>query len=209
MVTDFFDDSGFTPDKPSYQQNKPKFNKFKSKDEPYDGVYQAYAILLNKGVPDNELDYIKSLIPKLSKDYILRTSGLEPNELFYNLADKKELYLPWRDFNNLQSKFTWTDDKALEICSIFSPTFKDIKDSVKKIIATSVRVILGNTLKSRVTFFITYSEDGCESVKNKSFKTGNVGLPIALASTIKIPVFNLGNPESKAKLERYLGLSNE
>lgn len=61
------------------------------------------------------------------KNFILRSGGASgADSAFENGCDiqngKKEIYLPWKNFNNNSSKLYYISDKAKQIAKEFHPT---------------------------------------------------------------------------------------
>jgi len=174
-------------------------------------IYKAYVGTGNRDVPDAIKNTIKSIATKLeAKGYTLRTGGLDGSEAAFETDIKLiELHLPWKGFNDKDSKFTFTPKMALAIAKMFHPTFSTLKPAIQTLLAKNVRLIMGKDLKSMAMFVLCWSEDGAETISEKSAKTGNVGHAIAIANHMKIPVFNLGKLDTEKRLMTYLGLSHE
>lgn len=199
-------------------QNKQQGNKnafFKRKEEEIDmdnyELYKTYVGTGNRDIPNNIKDQIKRLAHELeSFGYILRTGGLDGAEqAFEEGTSKLELHLPWRGFNDKESKFTFTPKAALAIAKKFHTAFDTLKPAIQTLLAKNARLVLGKDLKSPAMFMICWSEDGAETIIEKTARTGNVGHAIAIAAYMKIPIFNLGKHDAEKRLKHYLGLSNE
>lgn len=174
--------------------------------DPDTSTYRPYALILDKNVPPDILAKAEALVKNLSEQgYTLRIGMAEEFESrFEALAERKEVILPWRDFNNHTSKLTFTNDRALAVAKQFHPTFDSMKPAVQKFLARNARLIFGSEMKSRAIFLICWTEDGCEHVKDRLSSTGFVGHPIAIASSEHVPVFNLARPETELRLQRFL-----
>ena len=169
-------------------------------------IYKAYACLGNKEAPQEVIDHMVRLVQDLDREgWTLRTSGGEgPEERIEIETERKEIHLPWAKFNNRESKFCRNDKNANDIVSSFHPTFGSLKPAVQAIVARQAHVILGKDLRSPVRFLICWSEDGAEDGKTKSIKTGYMSMPIAIAHSLSIPIFNLKNPDALQRLKNYL-----
>jgi hypothetical protein len=181
---------------------------FQRKEEPpSDKLYMPYAALGNENPPAHIIDLINKFAKELEDaGYTMRTGGMKGTEDLFEKAVSvlKEIHLPWRDFDQKESKFTYTPDNAKLIAARFQPGWDGLKPFIQTFLAKNVRVLMGKDLKSPVLFLITWSEDGAESAREKSAKTGNAGHGIAVASELRIPIFNLGRPESVQRLRAYL-----
>ena len=64
--------------------------------------------------------------------------------------------------------------------------------------------VMSDTFDNIVDCVICYTPDGVEKSKDVTVgKTGGTGLAISLADTIGIPVFNLANSDSVARIKEF------
>ncbi|MCK9516989.1 MAG: hypothetical protein M0Q87_13270 [Ottowia sp.] len=193
--------------------NKGSFKKggFKKREEDEGPValYKPYVGSGNPDTPPHILQKMEDLARELElHGYTLRAGGLDgPETAFENgTSNLKEIHLPWKGFNNKDSPFTFTSNRAKEIASQYHNAYKGLKPAIQTILAKNVRVVTGKDLKSPALFAIVWSEDGAESNREKSMKTGNVGHLIAIADSMRIPIFNLGKSDAEERLRRYLDI---
>lgn len=195
------------------QFNKGGYNggRFKKQEPEEIALYKPYVGAANKDTPSDVQAKFKLIAAELaSHDYTVRTGAMhEVDEIFENVDGKKELHLPWRDFNNKESKLTFNSPLALYVAKLFQPNFDTMKPFLQAFLAKNARLILGKDLKSRAMFVITWSEDGAETIIEKTSKTGNVGHLIAIANAMKVPVFNFGKPDAEKRLRAYLNLTSK
>ena len=173
-------------------------------------LYKAYVGTGNKEAPSNVLETMKRLSSELSGfGYTLRTGGLDgPDQAFEDGDPKCELYLPWRGFNNRESKLTFNTPESLGTARMFHTGFDGLKPAIQAFLAKNARMVLGKDMRSPAMFVLCWSEDGAEHQREKTQRTGNVGHVIAIANALKIPVFNLGKPDAETRLKTYLELSH-
>lgn len=173
-------------------------------------LYKPYTVTANKEIPDNVLENIKKIIKELEiKGYILRTGGMDgPEDAFEKSTSKKEIYLPWRGFAEKESKFTYAHPAAKILAARYQSGFDGLKNFVQAFLIKNVRIVLGTETKSPSLFMIVWTEDGAESLSEKSVRTGNSGHAIAIASDLGIPIFNFGKPDAEQRLRKYLNLAN-
>lgn len=199
--------------KPNNYNNGNKSSFFKRKEEEIDidnyELYKTYVGTGNRDVPATIAEQMKRLAHELETfGYTLRTGGLDGSEQAFELGTTKlELHLPWRGFNEKESKFTFTPKAAIAIAKKFHTAFDTLKPAIQTMLAKNARLILGKDLKSPAMFMICWSEDGAETLLEKTSRTGNVGHAIAIAAYMKIPVFNLGKQDAEIRLKNYLGIS--
>jgi len=172
-------------------------------------IYKPYAVTGNRDMPAHLVTKMIELVKKLEGlGYTLRTGGLEGiEEAVENAAmieTKKEVILPFRDFNQKKSKFTYVSDRAHAVAKLFFPSYDTIKKGAQLFLAKNARLVMGNNMVSPALFLLCWTEDGVEAARDRTMRTGFTGHPIAIASTIGIPVFNLGNPSAEQRLSLYL-----
>lgn len=188
--------------KPPWNSRQP----FKRPEETDMTLYKPYAATGNKDCPPEILRKFEELAKMLeTQGYTARIGGLEGiEETVEKTQVKQELILPFKEFNQKQSKFTWASERAFAIAKMFHPTFDSIKKGAQYFLAKNARLILGDKMNSPALFLICWTEDGAESAREKTSRTGFSGHPIAIASAIGIPIFNLGKPDAEQRLKLYL-----
>lgn len=121
--------------------------------------------------------------------FILRSGGADGSDLCFEHGSdmakgQKEIFIPWKDFNNSQSELYNIPDKAFDIAARIHPNWANLKDSVKRLHARNVMQILGEDLKTPVKFVACYTKNGEEK--------GGTRTAIVLAKQHNIPIFNYG-----------------
>ena len=136
------------------------------------------------------------------KGFTLRSGGADGSDLLFenNHKGKKEIYIPWKGFNNSNSNLFIQPPGASEIAFTVHPIYENLKDSVKKLHDRNVLQVLGQDLKTPSDFVVCYTSDGCEKHKERTSKTGGTGTAISVASNRGIKVINVKNDESYEKL---------
>ena len=195
-------------------QAKPEYNKkpfFEKKEDLSEGVlYKPFVVTGNRDTPVTVLEVMHRLVQELEYfGFTLRTGGSEGADDVAEKASKTvELYLPWKPFNEKESKLYFNSKQSKDIAKMFHPGYDALKPAIQAFLARNVRMVLGDKLRSPVMLVICWSEDGAESVKEVTSKTGTVGHVISVASAMKIPVFNLSRPNAEPRLKQYLELKN-
>ena len=95
------------------------------------------------------------------KGWTLRSGAADgPDLAFENGVQKrKEIFLPWRGYNNSTSTNYIISDKAYDLVSSFEDNWKYLKEGHKKILAYNVHQVLG-------TIFNLANKDSLERVKS-------------------------------------------
>lgn len=190
-----------------YQNNGGQNNhRFERKPETDLSLYKPYAFTANNDIPEEVMSRICDIMRDLERrGYTLRTGGMEgPEDTAEKAVEKKEIHLPWKDFNEKKSKFTWTSERAMAVAKMFHPAFDSMKKGVQIFLAKNARLVLGNKVDSPALFLLTWTEDGAESAREKTARTGFSGHPISIASALRIPIFNFGREGSFDRFDHYL-----
>lgn len=178
----------------------------KSADDGDLSLYKPYVIAANNDVPPEILTKFDELAKWLeSLDYTVRVGGMEGIEdRIEKLIGKKEVHLPWKGFNEKESRFTYNSPRAFAIAKMFSPTFDTLKKGVQIFQAKNARLIMGDKMNSPALFLLCWTEDGAESLRERTGRTGFTGHPIAIASGVGIQIFNLAKPDAEQRLKFYV-----
>ena len=96
---------------------------------------------------------------------------------------KKEIYLPWKNFNSNKSNLIFDDDiEAINIAKKYHPAYNGLSQGAKRLISRDSYQVLGKDLKTPSKYIICYT-DG----------TGGTSQALRIAEDIQIniPIFNL------------------
>lgn len=110
----------------------------------------------------------------------------------------KQIFIPW---NGFQKKREDTQtflplDEAGDLAAKIHPYYRTMRRPNKLLIARNMHQIMGPDLDIPTKFVVCWTKDGCTDHHTYTpQKTGGTGSAIALASTQKIPVFNLFHPQ--------------
>lgn len=191
---------------------KSSFNRFQRREEPEGPAefYKPYVGTGSREIPPAVAETLKRVAAELEKaGYTLRSGGnLGAEDILEKATTKSEIHLPWKGFNDKDSKYTFTTNAAKELAAKFHPAWEGLKPFIQAFLAKNVRMIMGKDLRSPALFMITWTEDGAESVLEKSPRTGDVGHAIAVAHELRIPVFNFAKPDAEHRLKNYLKLTD-
>ena len=186
-----------------YGQNQSFKRRFPSK-EPEGPVelYLPYTIHLNPNFPAQKLDELCAIVKRFSEfGYTLRIGGGNEHEVALEPhAQRLELYLPWKGFNQRESKFSYNSESAKKLAALFHPGFEQLNYPIQAFIARNVRMMVGSNLKSPTLALIVYSEDGATKLQDIGQKTATARTVITLANYLRIPVFNLANENALASI---------
>ena len=131
-----------------------------------------YTGIGSRNIPDTYFNLIIAIAEYMAKQgYILRSNG------------KKEIYLPWKNFNGNKSNLIFDDDiEAINIAKKYHPAYNGLSQGAKRLIARNGYQVLGKDLKTPSKYIICYT-DG----------TGGTSQALRIAEDIQIniPIFNL------------------
>jgi hypothetical protein len=111
--------------------------------------------------------------------------------------DKKEIFLPWRRYNDNQSMLhpgMWPFEK-LEADTVekFHPRPDALSQGAYKLHMRNVRILRGLTGAERSKFVICWTQNGAIR--------GGTGMALRIAQDRSIPVINFGSAKTPAELE--------
>jgi len=169
-----------------------------------------YTGIGSRETPNDILWKMVFLAAKLAKlNWILRSGGADGADSAFEFGcdkaqGKKEIYLPWKDFNKNKSPHFLIPAKAYDISAEVHPHWNYLKLPVKKLMARNAQQILGENLDTKSIFVVCWTPDGCISDETRSQKTGGTGQAISIASLCDIPVFNLQREDAEDNLMKFL-----
>lgn len=148
----------------------------------------------SRNTPPAVMKQLKKLAIYLdNKGWTVRSGGAEGADTAFEVASKKVIYLPWKDFNGKKGVVPASNNIAVELARRHHP----------KMIRSTYQV-LGDDLNSPSKFLLCWTPDGATSDKERSYKTGGTGLAISIASEYNVPVFNLRNKGAFEKFRKFL-----
>jgi hypothetical protein len=107
---------------------------------------------------------------------------------------KKEIYLPWKGFNNNPSQLLWPQ-AAWKIAEEIHPAWDRCSVNAKCMHSRNVCQCLGYVLNTPSDFLICWTENGEEK--------GGTATAIRLARKYKIKIFNLGEEKALDRFRKF------
>ena len=144
-----------------------------------------YAGIGSRETPLEIKEKIKIVVEHLnSLDYILRSGGAPGADTFFEeFAEKKEIYLPWREFNGNDSTLYRPTKESMEMAMKYHPNWYRLSVGARKLMARNCQQVLGQNLNLPVDFVVCWTKDGG--------KTGGTGQALRIADDLNIPIYNL------------------
>jgi hypothetical protein len=164
-----------------------------------------FAGIGSRQTPKEIIPVIEELSQQLTQlGFILRSGGADGADSFWENAynkfeGKKEIFLPWKNFNNNPSELYGVCPLALKLAEKFHPNWSGLSSAAKKLHARNGYQVLGKDLKTLSEFVICWTP-------NASMK-GGTAQALRLAKYFNIPIFNIADDSQKIKLDNYLNLN--
>lgn len=192
--------------RPNYQKgNAPKAPEMKE-------LYKPYLIAGGNDFPTNKTAELRSIVELLDKhSFTARVNGMRGmGEVAEELVKqtRHELHIPWKGFDDKESKFAWAHPFASELLLQMMPSAESLSPGIQKMMTTYIRMMLGSNLNSPVLFSVIYTPDCAEKPPEKSKDTGNAEMIITLSHTYRRPVFNIAKPDCEKRIRHFLGLTD-
>lgn len=183
---------------------------FQRKEDVLQDAYIPVAFHVEKDFPEEVKSQIFDIASKmLGKKMTVRINADDKAFIDRLMAlnnDKVEVYLPWRGFNQIESKRTFNTITCKDIAAKHFIGWEKIPDSVKAIMAAQVRMMFGDRNNSIALCLITWSKDGASKPMEVSKDTGRVSFVIKMAASYGFPVLNLQRPQALAAAEKTFNL---
>ena len=132
------------------------------------------------------------------KNFILRSGGADGADSAFedgcdNSKGKKEIYLPWKNFNDNSSKYYNVSDAALALAKKYHPTWESLSRGVRLLHGRNCYQVLGLDLYTPSLFVICW---------HKGF--GGTTRAVRIAKASSIPVYNLFVKSERMELKSFL-----
>jgi hypothetical protein len=144
-----------------------------------------YAGIGSRETPIELKETIKIIVEHLNnKDYTLRSGGAPGADSFFEeYSTKKEIFLPWKDFNGNDSPLHKPSFDSYDMAKKYHPNWGRLSLGARKLMARNCHQVLGHDLKTPVEFIVCWTKDGGE--------TGGTGQALRMGETMGIPIYNL------------------
>lgn len=123
--------------------------------------------------------------------FTLRSGGAQGADNAFEKGVKnpahKEIFLPWRLFNNNTSGRYIVGDDAIRMAAHFHPAWHNCSHAARKLHGRNSYIIMGENLDDPVDFVLCYTPNGNGK--------GGTGQGMRIAMHYGIPVFDLGKDE--------------
>lgn len=168
-----------------------------------------YAGVGSRETPPDALADMYRLAKELAPHLTLRSGAADGADSAFEAgaADARgprEIYLPWKGFNNHASALHEVTPAALARASKVHPRWDTLGQGPMKLHGRNVFQVLGKSLEDPVEFVVCWTADGCESSRERRATTGGTATAIVLAEQNAIARFNLQRDSSRERLAQML-----
>lgn len=173
-----------------------------------------YAGIGSRETPKEVIDQMRQFAYQAAKKgWVLRSGGANgADTAFEDGCDdgkgKKEIFLPWREFNQNSSPLYSVDDRALALAKEIHPAYNSLSRTAKLLIGRNMHQVLGKTLSQPVACVVCWTPDSCKHHTQYTRTTGGTGSAIALASILDIPIFNIRSLIDWFECCEFIGIPN-
>ena len=126
------------------------------------------------------------------RGYVLRSGGAVGADAAFEAgvsdSSLKEVYLPWRGFNQRHSQYEGVDLKALQMAESFHPAWDRLSTGAKELHARNCYQVLGRGLDDPSAFVVCWTKSGKMA--------GGTAQALRIARHYGISVLNLGNDKN-------------
>lgn len=149
---------------------------------------KRYSGIGSRETPSDILNLMISIASFMERSgYVLYSGGANGADSAFERGVKeiehKKIFLPWKRFNNNPSPLFNVSKEAMEIAKIYHPSWKNLSNPVRRLMARNGYQVLDESLTEPVDMVICYTIDGKE--------TGGTGQALRIAKHYSIPVYNL------------------
>lgn len=145
-----------------------------------------YTGIGSRRTPDpilNKFRYISKFLD--SNGWCLRSGGASgADSAFEENSNIKEIYIPWKGFNNNTSDLFEISDEAFVLAKEIHPAWERLSSGGQKLHARNIHQVLGKDLTSPSDMVICWTDGGKD--------IGGTRTAIICARQNNIPIFNFG-----------------
>lgn len=162
----------------------------------------AYAGIGSRQTPSHILDLMTKIGRALAERGVILRSGAADgaDAAFERGCDQvqgtKEIYLPWRGFNNHRSPFIGASPEAMDIAAKFHPAWDKLTAPVMNLHARNVHQVLGRNLNDPVARVICWTPNASGS--------GGTGQALRIAKAYRIEIHDLADNSIRRQYEQEL-----
>jgi hypothetical protein len=168
------------------------------------------------GIGSRGIDYATRLMLNLigremaNAGWTLRSGGAPGADQAFEegcnaVAGDKEIYLPWKGFENNLSSYYPPTSAAYDVGKKYHPQWKNLSESMRNLMARNSHQVLGWNIGSTPAsdVVICWTADGSEGETTPN--TGGTGQAIRIAHDLNIPIINLKKDDAFFRIGQLIG----
>lgn len=161
-----------------------------------------YAGIGSRKTPRKYIELFKRVGAYLATQGVtLRSGGADGADKAFEIGcdmvnGKKEIYIPWKNFNDSNSNLVLSDKRAVELAKKYHPQWAVLSQGAKKLQARNCHQVLGKDLETPSNFIICWTEGGNGQ--------GGTGQALRIARDYNIPYFDCGGYDDINECRRKL-----
>lgn len=161
----------------------------------------SYAGIGSRDTPIFIQNYMKQVAHSLArKDFILRSGHAFGADSAFEFgcdkaSGKKEIYLPWKNFNGSDSNLIIREREAYDIAEKFHPAWDRLSQAGKLLMMRNSYQILGINLDDPCNFVL------CWTLRGQG--NGGTGQALRIAREYDVPIFDFGRYQNEKLLKQF------
>lgn len=194
----------------NWQNHNSDNNSWVKKENKVEKPYIPVTLYVDREFPPEVKTSLYNIGSKLiAKGITIRINGDDKDFIakLQTLSDLHvEVYIPWRNFNEINSKHYFNTPTSKDIATKHFQAWDRIPDTVKAMLARNVRMIFGDKNNSITLCLITWSQDGASRASEVTKNTGKASFIIKMANSYGFPVINIAKQTAESILEKNFKL---
>lgn len=162
---------------------------------------KIYAGIGARATPVNVQELMTNLATKLESDgWILRSGGAAGADTAFERGVRdpanKEIYLPWRGFNNSDSPLCEITRDAYDMARVFHPNWDACSTAARKFHARNCYQVLGGCLNAPARMVVCWTPN--------AMIVGGTGQALRIAQHHGIEICNMADDKVLSRIEEYV-----
>lgn len=162
--------------------------------------------------PARILAMMSAVARKRSRSHIVRSGGARGADTAFECAQRKEIYLPFPNFNNKEGYHQYSKELtqfAIDVLNKVLPyEYNSLSPTTKAMFRRNVFQITGLPRDGIITLtgsLLCWTPDGAESAEEYvRGVTGGTGVAILIADHFDVPIYNLACMETYKQVLNYI-----
>ena len=166
-----------------------------------------YTGIGSRSTPQDIMELMRGIAAKLAENHwVLRSGGAEGADTAFEEGAgsfTKQIFLPWKNFNDNPSRFYNVSESAIKESMKFHPTPDRLGQGVQKMMGRNLYQVMGLDLNTPSSFLVCWTPFVMEDAFDKDKRIGGTGQAIRIAKHYDVPIFNLNKFDDRMRLQEY------